>query len=229
MNSLFTISTEKNYKDGVTSPFYKNYRVYYDEELMKRFLRKIKFQYSQSYKAYGTMNDIETLKDFSIIDKVKSEIDMKGRCGKPDTYNYRYRRYPAIYKTLLNSLNAETFRLDVFVDYYKKLQENGELSLYFDSNLITYLSNKSVEKIKQNPYFQTNIDSFEFYTDKEFTITREEYKEILKKYFSLINLKYEALGSIWANTMKLAIRHQESLIYDDLFDDTLIAKKFRKI
>ncbi len=227
--SLFPILVKKIYKDGTISTCYENYRVYYDEEKMKKFLEKIKFQYSQSYKAYGTMDDIKTLQDFSIIDLVKSEIDIKGRCGVPDTYNYRYRRYPAIYKILFNSLTAETFNLDIFIEYYEYLEKNGQVSLCSCPNLISYLSNKKIEEIKQNTYFQTHSDSFNFYNDKEFKITREEYKDILKKYLSLIKMKRTTLGSASKADIALAKSHKMSLVYDDLFDDTLIAKKFRKI
>ena len=60
-------------------------------------------------------------------------------------------------------------------------------------------------------------------------ITREEYKEILKEYLSLIKIKRTTLGSTSKNDIILANFHKEALVYDDLFDDTIIAKKFRKI
>lgn len=229
MNSLFTIATEKTYKNGKNSPYYKIYRVCYDEETMKKFLRRIKFQYSQTYNGTGTKNDIETLQDFAIIDRVKSELDIKGRFGAPDIYHYHYRRYPAIYKILVNSLTADFFDLNILIEYYERLKRNGEISLSLCPSLISYLSNKKIEEIKQNAYFQTHSNSFEFYNDKEFKITREEYKEIIKNYFALIKLKHEVLNCTSKKIVGLATDHEKFLVYDDLFDDTLIAKKFRKI
>lgn len=230
MNSLFTISSERKYKDGSIYQVFKNYRVYYDEEKMLQFLENIKLQYPQKIRDYGTLDDINALQDFSIIDEIeKSKITKNGKYGVPDIYCYRYKRYPAIYKMLLNSLTAETFSLDIFLEYYKKLQGNGKLSLYYNADLISYFSNKSTEEIKKNIYFENNYDNLKFYNDSEFKMTRKEYKEILKEYLSLIKFKREALSSISVDTMRLAIHHHDYLVGDDLFDDTLIAKKFRKI
>lgn len=230
MNSLFTILSERKYKNGTISSVFKNYRVNYDEDKMSQFLENIKLQYPQTIRDCGTLDDINALQDFSIIDEMeKSKIAKNGRCGVPDIYRYRYKRYPAIYKMLLNSLTAETFSLDIFLEYYRKLKENGKLSFYYNADLISYFSNKSAEEIKQNIYFEDNYDNLKFYNDSEFKMTRKEYKEILKEYLSLIKFKREALSSISVDTMRLAIRHHDYLVGDDLFDDTLIAKKFRKI
>lgn len=230
MSSLFPISVVRKYKDGTTGVAFQNYRIYYDEEKMTKFLEKIKLQYSQKYRAFGTHDDINALQDFSIIDEMEnSKMDVVGRCGAPDIHYYRYKKYPAIYKILLNSLTVETFSLNIFLEYYRKLKENGELSLHYNADLISYLTNKTDKEIKQNTYFENNHDNLKFYNDKELEMTREEYKEILKQYLSLIKLKIECLKSISTDAMKLAIYHKDYLIYDGLFDDTVIAKKFRKI
>ncbi len=229
MNSLFPIFMEKSNKDGSTSLRFQNYRVYYDYERMQNLLENIKLQYSQTYRDYGAINDINSLQDFSVIDLFKAEVDVKGRYGAPDIYRYRYIRYPAIYKILLNSLTNETFSLDIFANYYEQLKQNREISLYYNPTLIACLSNKTVEEIEQSTYLKKHVASLKFYNDKELKITIEEYKKILKGYLSLIKLRYEASKTISKNAIKLADLHREFLVYNDLFDDTLIAKKFRKL
>ncbi len=230
MNSLFTILVEKKYRDGTTGSSYQNYRVYYDEEKMQQFLDNIKLQYQQKYRAYGTANDMNTLQDFSVIDEIEKEkISEEGKFGEPNLYHYRYKRYPAIYKLFLNSLTAESFSLDTFVDYYNVLRKNGEFSLCTNLDLIACLSNKTPKEIENNDYIQSHRKDFKVYNDSELKMTKDEYKKILNKYLSLIKLKYEALNGVSVDTTRLAIYHRDYLIDNELFDDTIIAKKFRKI
>lgn len=230
MYSSFPILVKKAKSDDRNSLVLQNYQVCYNEEKMSQFLENIKLQYPQKCRDYGTINDINMLQDFSIIDEIEcSKIDVVGKCGVPDVHRQRYKRYPAIYKLLLNSLTAETFNLAVFIEYYKKIQTNGKISLYSDTDLIACLSNKTCEEIDKITYFQTHYDKLKFYNDEELKMTKEEYKKILHKYFSLMKIKHIALGALSKNIIMLANFNREILLYDDLFDNTEIAKKFRKI
>lgn len=232
---IMPIYVNKKVDNNYTSKL-KYYSVQYDYDKMTEFLEKLKEKYSQTFREYGTIEDIAKLQYYKVMDSTFEEeknryrlvvkVINKGRCGKPDDLLYRYTKYPAIYKLIKNILDDGLFDLQLLCNYLKQLEYTNKLQT-MDLEFTAKLTGINKIDFYSDNYFLENRKKMVLFTDVERKLSNEEYNEIVTEFFKLLKFKNCSTKIVDATHCIMAVSNS-NYINNNLFEKSKLIKDLRK-